>query len=109
MLRQPVDRLGLGGYLHLVEPYPEFCDYIEKLLNEFREIKGFHKEGAPLSFRPKVAVLHYWGKLRSWTLSGHFHESFMHDLIHINESLSDLPLDVEFISFEDIKNSRKPN
>jgi len=104
LLRQPVDRLGLGGYLHLVEPYPKFCDYIEKLLNEFREIKGFHKEGAPLSFRPKVAVLHYWGKLRSWTLSGHFHESFMHDLIHINESLSGLPLDVEFISFEDIKN-----
>lgn len=103
LLREPVDRLGLGGYLHLVEPYPEFCDYIEKILDEFREIKGFHEAGGPLSFRPKVGVLHYWGKLRSWTLSGHFHESFMHDLIHINESLSGLPLDVEFISFEEIK------
>ncbi len=103
LLREPVERLGLGGYLHLVEPYPDFCDYIEKIADEFREIKGFHKVGKPLCLKPKVAVLHYWGKLRPWTLSGHFHESFMHDLIHINESLSGLPLDVEFINFEEIR------
>ena len=28
----------------------------------------------------------------------------MHDLIHINEALSGLPVDVKFISFEDVKN-----
>ncbi len=104
LLRQPVDRIGLGGYLHLVEPYPDFCDYIEKLADEFREIKEFYKAGNPYNLRPKVAVLHYWGKLRPWTLSGHFHESYMHDLIHINESLSGLPFEVEFIDFEEIKN-----
>jgi len=93
----------LGGYLHLVEAYPEFCDYIEKIADEFREIKRFHKEGKPYNLKPKIAVLHYWGKLRPWSLSGHFHESYMHDLIHINESLSGLPFEVEFIDFEELK------
>ena len=103
LLRQPVDRIGLGGYLHLVEPFPDFCDYIEKVSDEFRMVKSFHAQGAPLSIKTKAAVLHSWGKLRSWTLSGHFHETYMNDLIHINESLSGLPVDVSFISFEDVK------
>lgn len=104
MLRVKIDRLGLGGYLHLVEPYPDFCDYIEKLTDEFRMIRSFHDAGKPYEIKTKVAVLHSWGKLRSWTLSGHFHETYMHDLIHINEALSGLPVDVKFISFEDVKN-----
>ncbi|MBO5354179.1 MAG: 1,3-beta-galactosyl-N-acetylhexosamine phosphorylase [Lachnospiraceae bacterium] len=104
MLRVKIDRLGLGGYLHLVEPYPEFCDYIEELTDEFRMIRSFHDAGKPYEIKTKVAVLHHWGRLRSWTLSGHFHETYMHDLIHINEALSGLPVDVKFISFEDVKN-----
>ncbi len=104
LLRQPVDRLGLGGYLHLVEDYPDFVDYIEELMDEFRKIKAMHKNGEVYTFPCKVAVLHSWGKLRSWTLSGHFHETYMHELIHINESLSGLPVDVSFISFDDVKN-----
>lgn len=104
MLRVKIDRLGLGGYLHLVEPYPDFCDYIEELTDEFRMIQSFHDAGKPYEIKTKVAVLHHWGKLRSWTLSGHFHETYMHDLIHINEALSGLPVDVKFISFEDVKN-----
>lgn len=104
LLREPVQRIGLGGYLHLVQDFPDFCDYIEQVADEFRTILGFHGEGAPYSIRAKVAVLHYWGKLRSWTLSGHFHETYMNDLIHINEALSGLPVDVRFISFEDVKN-----
>ncbi len=104
LLREPVDRIGLGGYLHLVEPFPDFCDYIEKVSDEFRIVKDFHKAGKPAVLKPVIAVLHTWGKLRSWTLSGHFHETYMHDLIHINESLSGLPFDVRYISFEDVKN-----
>ena len=102
LLREPVDRIGLGGYLHLVQPYPDFCDYIEKLSDEFRMIRKLHQQGAPWRIRPKVAVLHAWGELRSWTLSGHYHETFMHDLININESLSGLPVDVCFIGFGDL-------
>ena len=104
LLRAKIDRIGLGGYLHLVEPYPDFCDYIAKVADEFRLIRSFHDAGKPYTIKTKVAVLHSWGKLRSWTLSGHFHETYMHDLIHINEALSGLPVDVKYISFEDVKN-----
>jgi beta-D-galactosyl-(1->4)-L-rhamnose phosphorylase len=104
LLREKVDRIGLGGYLHLVEPYPDFCDYIEKISDEFRRIIELHNNGEPYQINTKVAVLHSWGKLRSWTLSGHFHETDKHDLIHINEALSGLPVEVMFISFEDVKN-----
>jgi beta-D-galactosyl-(1->4)-L-rhamnose phosphorylase len=98
-----VDRIGLGGYLHLTEPYPDFCDYIEQVADEFRTIKEMHGDGGVYTIPCKVAVLHSWGSLRSWTLSGHFHETYMHDLIHINEALSGLPVEVSFISFEDVK------
>ena len=104
LLRAKIDRIGLGGYIHLVEGYPDFVDYIEKVSDEFRLIRSFHEAGKPYTIKTKVAVLHHWGKLRSWTLSGHFHETYMHDLIHINEALSGLPVDVKYISFEDVKN-----
>lgn len=103
LLREPIERIGLGGYLHLVEDFPDFTDYIEKIANEFRRIRQLHTVGKPIVLKPRVAVLHSWGSLRSWTLSGHFHETYMHDLIHINESLSGLPVDVKFINFEDVK------
>lgn len=103
LLREPIDRIGLGGYLHLVEPYPDFCDYIEKIADEFREIKQLHEHGKPYQIHTRVAVLHSWGNLRAWTLSGHFHETYMHDLIHVNEALAGLPVEVRFIHFDDIR------
>lgn len=104
LLRRPVERIGLGGYLHLVEGYPDFVDYIEQAADEFRKIKALHQAGAVYTLPLKVAVMHGWGRLRSWTLSGHFHETDMHDLIHINEALSGLPVNVVFIDFEKAKN-----
>ena len=104
LLRAPIQRIGLGGYLHLTEDFPDFQDYIEKISDEFRVMQQYHGAGKPYSIKPKVAVLHYWGSLRSWTLSGHFHETYMHDLIHVNEALSGLPVDVSYISFDDVKN-----
>lgn len=103
LLRQPVDRIGLGGYLHLTLPFPDFNDTIESISDEFRRIKSFHAHGAPYTLPCRVAVLHTWGSLRSWTLSGHFHETDKHALIHINEALSGLPVDVKFISFDDVR------
>ena len=103
LLREKIDRIGLGGYLHLVENYPDFVEYIAKISDEFRLIKGLHENGSPYKLNIKIAVLHCWGKLRSWTLSGHFHETYMNDLIHVNEALSGLPVDVDYISFEDLK------
>ncbi len=105
LLRTKIERIGLGGYLHLVENYPDFIDYIAKISDEFRTIRDLHEEGSPLCMNTKVAVLHSWGSLRSWTLSGHFHETFKNDLIHVNEALSGLPIDVDFISFEDLQST----
>ena len=103
LLRKPVDRIGLGGYLHLVEPFPDFCDYIEKVTDEFRLLKSFHQSGEPYTIPGKILILTAWGTLRSWTCSGHLHEHPEVDLINIIESLSGLPFEVEFKNFEDIK------
>ena len=101
LLRQCVDRIGLGGYLHLTIGQPAFVDTIERIAVEFRKIKALQQAGPAYALPIRVAVLHTWGALRSWTLSGHFHETYMHPLIHINEALSGLPVEVKFISFED--------
>lgn len=103
LLRQPVDRIGLGGYLHLAASAPAFCDTMDDILREFRAIRELHRQGMPYTLPCRVAVLHVWGRLRSWTLSGHFHETDGFDLIHINEALAGLPLDVRFLDFEDIR------
>jgi beta-D-galactosyl-(1->4)-L-rhamnose phosphorylase len=47
-----------------------------------------------------VAVLTAWGKLRSWVYIGHFIAGM--ELYELTESLAGLPVEVEFISFDDI-------
>ncbi len=106
LLRAPIQRIGLGGYVHLTRGFDSFVDCIEELSDEFRDFGEMHALGKPYTFKPRVAVLHYWGRLRSWTLSGHFHETYMNDLIHINEALSGLPFDVDFLSFDDVKQGK---
>ena len=106
LLRKKIERSGLGGYLSLTEKFPEFVNVMEKkILPEFDRISALHDTGAPFTFAPKVAILHAWGKLRSWTLSGHFHETDSHILIHVLEALSGAPFDVHFLSFEEAKNA----
>ena len=100
LARQPVERIGLGGYLHLTRGYPAFVDAIEGMARQFRRLRALHAEGAPATLPIRVAVLHAWGALRSWTLSGHFHETNANPLIHVNEALSGFPVDVRFIDFE---------
>ena len=104
LLRQCVDRIGLGGYLHLTEGHPAFVEAIARIGHEFRRIKALQKQGPAYTLPIRAAVVHTWGSLRSWTLSGHFHETYMHTLIHINEALSGLPVEVRFLSFEDVEN-----
>ncbi|MBU3805240.1 MAG: 1,3-beta-galactosyl-N-acetylhexosamine phosphorylase, partial [Candidatus Cellulosilyticum pullistercoris] len=109
LLRKPVDRIGLGGYLHLVEPFPDFCDYIEKLTDEFRMLKALHQEASPYVVPCKIAILTAWGPLRSWTCSGHFHENLKRDLMHVLEALAGLPVEVRFLNFDEIKEKGIPN
>ncbi len=103
LLRAKIDRIGLGGYIHLLEGFPDFVDCIAGIADEFRAIRALHDGGAPAALPLCVAVVHSWGGLRPWTLSGHFHETYMHDLIHIIEALSGLPVDVRFLDFDQVK------
>lgn len=109
LLRDKIDRIGLGGYLSLTIPFPDFNDYIEKIADEFRLIREFHTEGKPYVLKPRVAVLTFWGNLRSWTCSGHHHEHPEVDLINVIESLAGMPFDVDFISFDDVKSKGVDN
>lgn len=109
LLRDKIDRIGLGGYLSLTLPFPDFNDYIEKIADEFREIKIFHENGKPYVFAPKVYVLTAWGKMRSWSCSGHYHENPDLDTINVIEALSGLPFDVKFISLDDVKKDGVPS
>lgn len=106
LLRKSVDRIGLGGYLHLTTPFPDFIDAVDVIADEFRTIKELHTKGAPLCFSLKLLVLTDWGSLRSWTCGGHYHEHPDLDLINIVESLSGLPFDVEFETFDNLTKER---
>ncbi len=103
LLQSPVDRIGLGGYPHLVEPFPDFVDCIEKLADEFRALKSLHASGAPRTAPCRVGVLTAWGALRSWSCSGHLHEHPELELLRVIEALAGLPFDVEFFSFDDLR------
>jgi len=100
IIRAPIDRIGLGGYLSLVEPFPDFQDYIAQLTREFRLLKSFHQGDKAYTAPFKVAILTAWGSLRSWQASGHFTPGL--DYNELIESLAGLPLDVAFISFDDL-------
>jgi len=105
LLRKKIERSGLGGYLSLTKDFPEFLTTMDKILEEFDTISALHDTGKPeLIIKHRIGILHAWGKLRTWTLSGHFHETENHMLIHVLEALSGFPLDVNFLSFEDITN-----
>ena len=105
LLRSPIDRIGLGGYLSLTEDFPEFNEAITVIADEFRTIRDLHSEGAPERLEPTVGILTAWGALRSWTCCGHYHENPDNDLLNLIESLSGLAFDVRFLDFNDVRDS----
>ena len=96
LLRQCVNRIGLGGYLHLVSGYPDFVEAVEQIGDEFRLIKAISQQSPSRKAEFKIAILTSWGKLRSWVCG------FDKELKAVLESLSGLPFDVEFLSFSDV-------
>ena len=97
LLRRCVDRIGFGGYLDLAVKYPDFLDYVEELADEFRTVLYRTKKTRPHSVGKKVALLDCWGKARSWMHNENWPQG------HIPECLSGLPAEIEFISFDDIR------
>ena len=110
LMRKPVDRIGYGGYLSLALKFPAFVDHVGALCREFRTFKemarGTESRKAPV----KVAMLNCWGALRSWLNSFGAPQKFLvkrPDVVmvagtNLLECLAGLPVEVEFISFDDI-------
>ncbi len=106
ILRSPLDRIGYGGYLKLALEWPGFIDTIKHVVDEFREI---HQtiQGTQAYVSPfKVAILNCWGACRKW-MNNQVHHSIwyreIYSYVGIIECLSGMPIDIEFINFEDVK------
>ena len=110
LMRNPVDRIGYGGYLSLAYKFPKFVDYIEKVTDEFRLIYDNVKGKKPYCGL-KVAILNSWGKLRSWQAYMVAHALWYkqtYSYFGILESLSGAAVDVVFLSFDDIRENGVP-
>ncbi|MCM1149007.1 MAG: 1,3-beta-galactosyl-N-acetylhexosamine phosphorylase [Butyricicoccus sp.] len=105
ILRKPIDRIGYGGYLKLACRFPEFLDYVESVCNEFRELYENIKGASPYCVK-RVAVLNSWGRARSWGCHMVHHALYQkqnYSYAGVIEALSGAPYDVQFISFDDLK------
>ena len=112
ILRYPLDRIGYGGYLKLASEWPGFIEQIEKVVGEFRQIHEA-MEGTSSYMAPfKVAILNCWGELRRW-MCNQVHHAIWHREIYsyvgVIECLSGMPVEVQFISFDDVRNGIDPD
>lgn len=107
LLRSPLDRIGYGGYLKLASNWPGFIDEIQNVVTQFREIHE-NMQGTASYVAPfKVAILNCWGSQRRW-MSNQVHHAIWHRETYsaegVLECLSGMPFEVEFISFDDVRN-----
>ena len=105
IMRKPVDRIGYGGYLSLAYKFPKFVDYVGKVCDEFRTIYENINNTKP-HCGLKVAVLNSWGKLRTWQTYMVAHALWykqIYTYLGVIEALSGMSVDVNFISFDDVK------
>lgn len=103
MLRKPVDRIGFGGYLQLVAKLPKFMDSITNICQEYRDIYDVVNGKIPYNVL-KLAILNSCGSKRAWMLSDAGQKSYKYD--GILEILCGLPVQVDFINFDDVKNGK---
>ena len=106
MMRKPLDRMGFGGYLSLAAEFPKFIERAGEICDEFRAICDA-AAGKPYSGLT-VAVLNAWGKKRSWMCHMVAHELWYQQVYSyqgVYEALSGLPVNVKFISFDEINSN----
>lgn len=106
ILRSPLDRIGYGGYLKLALEWPGFIDTITGVINEFRSIHDTIQGTSAYVSPFKVAILNCWGSKRRWMNNQVHHAIWYREIysyVGIIECLSGMPIDIEFINFEDIK------
>lgn len=110
LMRNPVDRIGYGGYLSLAYKFPKFVDYIEKVTDEFRLIYD-NVKGKKAYCGLKVGILNSWGKIRSWQPYMVAHALWYkqtYSYFGILESLSGAAVDVQFLRFDEIRENGVP-
>lgn len=103
-MRKPLDRMGFGGYLSLATKFPSFIDRVEEIADEFRNIYDAIDNKKPYC-RLKVGLLNAWGKKRSWMSHMVAHELWYQSIYSyqgILEAISGLPVDIEFLSFNQL-------
>ncbi len=103
-MRKPLDRMGFGGYLSLAAKFPSFIDRVEEIADEFRTVYDAIDNKKPYC-RLKVGLLNAWGKKRSWMSHMVAHELWYQSIYSyqgILEAISGLPVDIAFLSFEDV-------
>ena len=107
LLRSPLDRMGFGGYLSLADKFPSFINRVAEICDEFRTIYETSSKAKPHSVLT-VGILNTWGVLRSWQAHMVAHELWYQQIYSyqgIYEILSGLPVNVKFISFNDVLNT----
>lgn len=117
LLRKQVDRIGYGGYISLAMKRPGFVDHVAGICNEFRLMLDKIRNTKPYAAPITVAVLDAWGSLRSWIgHTGHDEKfkcmrpaDFQVTGSNLLECLSGLPVEVRFISFDDIREHGIPS
>lgn len=112
ILRSPLDRIGYGGYLKLAVEWPGFIEQVEKVVGEFRQIHELTRGTKSYTAPFKVAILNCWGGIRRW-MSNQVHHALwyreIYSYVGVIECLSGMPVDVEFINFEDVKRGIDPD
>ncbi len=104
-MRKPLDRMGFGGYLSLAAKFPKFVSRVTDICDEFRAICDAVGKNKPFT-TVKVGILNAWGSLRSWQSHMVAHELWYQQIYSyqgILEALSGLPAEVEFLSFDDVR------
>ena len=105
IMRKPIDRMGFGGYLSLAAKFPAFVDRVAEVADEFRTIYAAVDNKKPWC-RLKAGLLNAWGKKRSWMSHMVAHELWYQQIYSyqgILEAISGLPVDIEFLSFDEVK------
>nr|WP_296483621.1 1,3-beta-galactosyl-N-acetylhexosamine phosphorylase [uncultured Acetatifactor sp.] len=111
ILRSPLDRIGYGGYLKLADEWPGFIDQISRVVDEFRQIHS-NMQGTKAYTAPfKVGILNCWGNLRRWMANQVHHALWYREIysyVGVIECLSGMPFDVEFITFDEVREGIDP-
>ena len=97
ILRSPLDRIGYGGYLKLASEWPGFIEQIQKVVEEFRQIHenmaGTKSYTAPFMANQVHHALWY---------------REIYSYVGVIECLSGMPIDVEFITFDEVRKGIDP-